>query len=101
MNPKKLLTTDQVAQVETLWAEGRSEFEITQALGVTVDWFRLRRKDQLRHLPTRPRALNSGKRAVDPTEDEIALGTAMLRQGWSLDRWLGYPDQIPAGETPA
>ena len=96
--PKRLLTTDELALVEAAWAAGESETLIAQAIGITIDSFRLRRKDQLRHLPVRSRALNSGKRSPDPTPDEIEFRAAMVRRSWSLERFLGFAEQ--AGDDP-
>jgi len=96
--PKRLLTADELALVEAAWAAGQSEAMIAQAIGITIDSFRLRRKDQLRHLPVRSRALNSGKRSPDPTPDEIEFRAAMVRRSWSLERFLGFAEQ--AGDDP-
>ena len=89
--PKRLLTTDELCLVEAAWAAGESEAMIAQAIGITIDSFRLRRKDQLRHLPARSRALNSGKRSPDPTPDAIAIRAAKCRARWTLERWLPAP----------
>ena len=85
---KHELTDEQCALARNLWAAGEPRDGIAAALGISVDTFRARMTDQLRGLPKRPRSVNSGRRGVDPTPDQIAYETATLRASWPEERFL-------------
>jgi hypothetical protein len=95
MKPVKPLTADQIGVIRRLWAEGRTQAEICAAAGITVDTLRVRLRDQLADLPARPRRVNSGRRGVEPTPEEIVAATAEIRAGWGEERFL--PEQ-PAND---
>jgi hypothetical protein len=92
MPKRRPLSEQQVADAHRLWAADASVDAIVVALGITRDVFRSRRHDQLADLPRRERAVNSGKRGVDPSPDEIALETAAFRAAWPDERFLPVDD---------
>ena len=82
------LTDEQIALAHALWVDGRTRDEIAAAIGVTIDTFRARCGDQLRGLPERSRSINNNRRGEDPTPEQIAHETALLRASWPDERFL-------------
>jgi DNA-binding CsgD family transcriptional regulator len=83
LTPPVTLTAEQVEAAAALWESGASAFEICLELGITVDTFKARRRDQLRHLPKRSRSELSGRRGDDPSEDEIRIECERIRANWT------------------
>jgi hypothetical protein len=101
MNPpvpeKKFLTAEQLELSRKLWADGASRDEVCRAIGVTVDRFNARLRDQLADLPRRGRGGSWRGPTPDPTPAEIALACAEFRKNWTADRWLPEPvDRDPS-----
>ena len=103
---KQLLSAEQIATVERLWAAGEPLDRVCHGAGITRDLLIERRRpgDQLSHLPKRPRGVNSqATRCGDPTPAEISERTAAIRANWSeterlnriaapganVDTWVG------------
>jgi len=91
---KMLLTPAQVRAAKAAWANGDSQSEIAMALGVSVDTFRARLRDQLAGLPSRGRGRGGRRRGEDPTEEEIYGRLTLLEQAnWTDEdrdgRWVG------------
>lgn len=85
------LTTDQVLEVRRLWVAGESQQSIATAVGVSVDAFKARLRDQLADLPARPRTTNSERRGIEVTPEQIAIRAAECRARWTPERWLPAP----------
>jgi hypothetical protein len=82
------LSREQIDEARRLWVAGATADEIVAAIGISIDTFRARQRDQLHSLPPRDRRANSGRRGVDPTPQEIAVEAATLRASWPEDRFL-------------
>jgi hypothetical protein len=68
-----------------MWIEGASIAEICSAVGIKYGLFKERRGTTLKDLPPRPRAVQSDRRGINPTEDEIAERAAAIRATWDSD----------------
>jgi len=86
--PRNSLTDEQLRIIREGWSAGLSTVELCAAAGITIDTFKARRLDQLKGLPKRPRRVCSGKRGEDPTPEQIAERTAMIRSTWDIEQWL-------------
>ncbi len=86
-NTPTMLTPAQIEVVTRMWATGEPLWVIAQEANVGLDSLKRRLRDQLT-LPPRPRRANSHRRGVDPSQDEIRLAAAAIRQRWPEDRWL-------------
>ena len=91
MSRKVNLSAEQLLEVRRLWAAGESQQGIASAIGVSVDAFKARLRDQLEDLPKRPRTANSERRGIEITPDEIAIRAAECRARWTPERWLPTP----------
>ena len=91
MSRKVNLSAEQLLEVRRLWAAGESQQGIASAIGITVDTFKARLRDQLEDLPKRPRTANSERRGIEITPDEIAIRAAECRARWTPERWLPTP----------
>lgn len=90
------LTKSQEKAARAAWKEGATQQEIAAAIGVSVDVFRARRADQLANLPPRAKRHGAGRRAVDPTPEEIYGRLVFEEQArWSEEereaKWCGLP----------
>lgn len=88
---RKLLSPEQLELARKLWAEGASRDEVCREIGVTVDRFNARLRDQLADLPRRGRGGNRRAPTPDPTIAEIRSRCAELRRRWPAERWLPSP----------
>lgn len=88
---RTILDDDQVALARSLWAAGKTRDEIAYAVGVSIDTLSRRFQDQLGDLPSRDRRVNSGRRGIDPSPEEIMAATAEIRAGWPDERFLPEP----------
>lgn len=91
---RALLTPAQLKEARDAWVAGESQAEIARKIGVSIDTFRARLRDQLARLPARSRGGGSGRRGSDPTPEEIYGRLTLLEQAsWSdeerEDRWVG------------
>ena len=77
------LTNEQVDTAKRLWKLGMCEFLIAQELGISVDMFRSRKRDQLKRLPKRKRSINSGRRGWTPSPQEIEEKCRWIQSRWS------------------
>ena len=68
-----------------MWTEGESIADICAAVGISYGLFKERRSTKLKDLPPRPRAVQSHRRGIDPTVEEIAERAAEIRAGWNSD----------------
>jgi hypothetical protein len=94
---RTLLSEAQLALARQLWQAGESEATICGAVGMTVDTFRSRRRDQLADLQPRGQAGgNSGRRAPLLSPQEVFARAAAVRTKWSIaervDRSQGISD---------
>lgn len=81
---KQLLSQEQIATVERLWAAGEPLDRVCHGAGITRDVLISRRRDQLAHLSKRPRGVNSqATREPDPDPATIAERAAAIRRTWS------------------
>jgi len=83
---KVLLSPEQVATVERLWAAGVPLDGVCKGASITRDLLIERRRpgEQLAHLPKRPRGVNSrANLQPDPTPQEIAERCATIRATWT------------------
>ena len=96
------LTATQIATARRLWNDGLPRDAIAAALGISVDTFRARLRDQLADLPKRSRSMNSARRGIDPTPREIAAAAARIREAWPIERFLppAHADARCEGATP-
>jgi hypothetical protein len=87
--PRRIdLTSEQIALVRRLWAEGESQQQIAAAIGIGFDTLKQRLRDQLTDLPKRSRTANSDRRGQELTPEEITLRCAEVRSRWPEERWL-------------
>lgn len=84
---KLSLTDEQLRIIRSGWIEGLTTVELCLAVGITIDTFKARRRDQLKELPARPRTAGSESRGIDPTPEEIAERAAAIRAGWDSSTW--------------
>jgi hypothetical protein len=91
MSRKVNLTDDQLLEARRMWSAGESQQSIASAIGISVDAFKARLRDQLVDLPKRPRTANSERRGIEVTPEEIAIRAAECRARWTPDRWLPAP----------
>jgi hypothetical protein len=85
------LAPDQLVEVRRLWDAGESQQAIAAAIGVCVDAFKARLRDQLADLPPRPLRANSDRRGIEVTPEEIVFRAAECRARWTPDRWCATP----------
>lgn len=95
----RMLSPEQIRTARELWRQGTAQAEVAQRIGVTIDTFKARLRDQLADMPARPRRVNSGRRGCDPTEDEIYGRLTLIEQAaWSdaerEQRWRGIPGSV-------
>jgi DNA-binding CsgD family transcriptional regulator len=83
-----LLTPEQERAVRKAWAAGKTQGEIAADLGIGRDRLVARLRDQLADLPRPGRGHRGGRRQPPPTPEEIHERAAVLRHGWSPERWL-------------
>ena len=88
MSRKVNLTDDLILEARRMWADGESQQSIASAIGISVDAFKARLRDQLADLPARPRTANSDRRGIEVTPEQIAIRAAECRARWTSDRWL-------------
>ena len=81
------LTDEQIEAARSLWIAGRTQHEIAAAIGLSVDAFRARLRDQLRNLPTRDRRGASTRRGRDPSEAEIDAACLAFRERWTPEQF--------------
>jgi hypothetical protein len=94
---RKLLSPEQLELARKLWAEGATRDEVCREIGVTVDRFQARLRDQLADLPRRGRGNGWRGPTADPTPAEIRMACAEFRKKWPAERWLPKPpDEDPA-----
>jgi hypothetical protein len=91
---KTLLTREQERAVRRAWRAGKTQAEIAADLGVGQDLLRARLRDQLADLPRPGRGRRGGRRASDPTEEEIYGRLTLLEQArWTDEerdaKWQG------------
>jgi len=86
MTKRVPLSAEQIRQVEDLWEREATHFEIAQAIGITMDSFRLRLKDDLAFLPKRDPRAASGRRGLCPTPAEIEEACRLLRESWTPEQ---------------
>lgn len=92
---KRLLTPTEEATIRQAIADGLNFQEAAELIGWSYSALRQRRDDQLRDLRV---GQGTGRkiRYSDPTEEEIEVAAALLRQHWTDDRWgIGEPDNSP------
>ena len=84
----RMLTDEQVKLARKMWGDGELECDICMKVGMTVDTFRARRRDQLKGLKKRKQAGgNSGRRSEEITEKEVEERTQQVQATWSeMDR---------------
>lgn len=85
----QLLRPDEERRVRALWREGATQAEIAMAIGIPIDRFRSRLRDQLADLPRRGRGAGGARHGIVPSRLEIDAATAEIRSRWPEDRWLG------------
>lgn len=86
MSERLALTADQVSEALRRWKAGESEVGVCLAIGVTVSTFRRLRRGQLKCLGRRPHSnRDSGRRAADPSPEEILERAAECRKAWGAD----------------
>jgi hypothetical protein len=68
-----------------MWKEGASIADICATVGIKYGLFKERRATTLKDLPPRPRAVQSDRRGINPTEEEIAERAAAIRAAWDPD----------------
>jgi len=77
------ISETQVDLVRRLWRENVPEFDIALAIGVGMSTFRRLRRRQLKALPRRShKCRDSGRRAQDPTPEELAERIAEVQKSW-------------------
>jgi hypothetical protein len=90
------LTSEQVVEARRLWAGGATADEIAAAVGISIDVFRARLRDQLANLQPRDRRANSGRRGAEPSPTEIRVACAMLRENWPDERFHSSTENAAA-----
>ena len=89
------LTAEQVELVKKLWSELVPEFDVALAIGVGISTFRRLRRRQLKSLPRRGHvSRDSGRRAVDPTPEEIAERCAEVQSSWCPMERIGRTSNV-------
>ena len=78
-------TKDQLRVIREMWADGASIADICAAAGIKYGTFKERRATKLKDLPPRSRAVQSSRRGIDPSVEEIAERAAAIRAGWDSD----------------
>ena len=86
--PKKLLSAEQEQRARVAFAAGSTRDAVAQLLGIGRSTLDARLRDQLRDIRT-GQGKHGGRRpaAADPTEEEIRMACAALRETWTADRW--------------
>lgn len=91
---KTMLSRSQEQAARRAWRAGRTQAEIAAELGVGQDLLRARLRDQLADLPRPGRGSRGGRRAVDPTVEEIYGRLTLIEQAkWTDEeresKWQG------------
>jgi hypothetical protein len=77
---------EQLRVIREMWIEGVSIADICAAVGVKYCTFKERRATTtLKDLPPRSNAVQSSRRGIDPSVEEIAERAAAIRAGWDSD----------------
>lgn len=102
---KTLLTREQERAVRAAWKAGRTQAEIAADLGVGQDLLRARLRDQLADLPRPGRGRRGGRRASDPTEEEIYGRLTLIEQAkWTDEerdaKWQGPVHGVGGDDLP-
>lgn len=101
MIKRQPLTAEQKQKAQSLWAEGKSAFEVAASVGWSTRQLQGARERQALYLPTRKQGVGSkhNKDGRDLTKRELQAATAGVRKNWTeferLNRKVGPGCVLP------